>query len=100
MTRFSVLIVGVRLSRKAKQLRRGGTPGCGKSDAYPRRSGTGLRMGEALRRACFARYLPARIMRLDTKIVRFHNVYGPLGTYEGGQREGSRRREPESGAGR
>jgi GDP-D-mannose 3', 5'-epimerase len=23
--------------------------------------------------------------RLDTKIVRFHNVYGPLGTYEGGR---------------
>jgi GDP-D-mannose 3', 5'-epimerase len=22
---------------------------------------------------------------LDTKIVRFHNVYGPLGTYEGGR---------------
>jgi GDP-D-mannose 3', 5'-epimerase len=23
--------------------------------------------------------------RLDTRIVRFHNVYGPLGTYEGGK---------------
>ena len=23
--------------------------------------------------------------RLDTRIVRFHNVYGPLGTYEGGR---------------
>lgn len=23
--------------------------------------------------------------RLDTKIVRFHNVYGPLGTYDGGK---------------
>jgi len=22
---------------------------------------------------------------LDTRIVRFHNVYGPLGTYEGGK---------------
>jgi nucleoside-diphosphate-sugar epimerase len=23
--------------------------------------------------------------RLDTRVVRFHNVYGPLGTYEGGK---------------
>ena len=27
----------------------------------------------------------ARDYRLDTRIVRFHNVYGPLGTYEGGR---------------
>ncbi len=26
-----------------------------------------------------------RDYRLDTRIVRFHNVYGPLGTYEGGK---------------
>jgi GDP-D-mannose 3',5'-epimerase len=26
-----------------------------------------------------------RDYRLDTRIIRFHNVYGPLGTYEGGK---------------
>jgi GDP-D-mannose 3',5'-epimerase len=27
--------------------------------------------------------------RLETRIVRFHSVYGPLGTYEGGREKAS-----------
>ena len=26
---------------------------------------------------------------LDTRIVRFHNIYGPYGTYDGRAREGA-----------
>jgi len=29
--------------------------------------------------------LPAGDYKFETRIVRFHNVYGPLGTYEGGK---------------
>jgi nucleoside-diphosphate-sugar epimerase len=31
-----------------------------------------------------------RGLQFETRIVRFHNVYGPLGTYEGGKEGASR----------
>ena len=40
-------------------------------------------MGEALHRELCQYYL--KDFRFETRIVRFHNVYGPLGTYEGGK---------------
>jgi GDP-D-mannose 3',5'-epimerase len=32
---------------------------------------------------------------LETRVARFHNVYGPYGTWDGGTREGTRRHLPQ-----
>ena len=41
-------------------------------------------MGEAVYRRIVS-ILLRRIIGFETRIVRFHNVYGPLGTYDGGK---------------
>ena len=33
--------------------------------------------------------------KFETRIVRFHNVYGPLGTYEGGKEKSPRGNRPQ-----
>jgi len=45
--------------------------------------GTWLRLGEAVCRRAVP--LLQKDYGLETRIVRFHNVYGPLGTYDGGK---------------
>jgi GDP-D-mannose 3',5'-epimerase len=52
-------------------------------DAYPAEPEPGYGW-EKLATEELCRYY-AKDYRFDTRIVRFHNVYGPLGTYEGGK---------------
>jgi nucleoside-diphosphate-sugar epimerase len=52
-------------------------------DAYPAEPEPGYGWEKLFTEELCRYYL--RDYRFDTKIVRFHNVYGPLGTYEGGK---------------
>ena len=52
-------------------------------DAYPAIAGGRLRLGEALQRADVPT-LPRRL-RSATRVARYHNVYGPHGTWDGGR---------------
>ena len=55
-------------------------------DAYPAsHAGRGwLRLGETLQRACMCRHF-REDFAVQTRIGRYHNVYGPHGTYDGGR---------------
>ena len=57
--------------------------GLKEEDAYPGDAGGRIRMGKVIQRA----YVPAlpRRFQVVTRVVRYHNVYGPLGTYDGGR---------------
>ncbi len=58
-------------------------PGLKEEDAYPALARGRLWMGETLQRA----HVPAlqRRFRAVTRVARFHNVYGPYGTWDGGR---------------
>ena len=71
---------GVRLRRNSRAKLSGPLERRGCLSGRP---GTWLRLGEALGRGALPVF-PAGLL-VETRIVRFHNVYGPLGTYEGGK---------------
>jgi nucleoside-diphosphate-sugar epimerase len=58
-------------------------PGLKEEDAYPRIGGGWVRLGEAFQRENVPPF--PRGFGLATRIARFHNVYGPLGTWDGGR---------------
>ena len=52
-------------------------------DAYPAQPAGRLRLGEADHRALCLHY--REDYDIETRIVRFHNIFGPLGTWTGGR---------------
>ena len=76
-----LFLLGLRLRRR-QAARPGRRPPQG-GRRLPGRGRGRLRLGEALQRTDVPP-LP-RGLRRDTRVARFHNVYGPYGTYDGGR---------------
>ena len=60
------------------------SPGAEGRGRLPRDARRRLRLGEALQRA-HVPALPRGLRHVDTRVARFHNVYGPHGTWDGGR---------------
>ena len=57
--------------------------GLKESDAYPAQPEDGYGWENYLVKECVDTFM--KILGLETRVARYHNVYGPLGTYDGGR---------------